>query len=602
MLQTLRDEMTHQYGPYNKRAASQRFESWVKAAGGRVRGSKFERESEEDDRIKKKRQEKERRKEEDKAKKAELQSLFGGPDLLSASPTGLPEEAGFGAYINPVGEDALDIWPLRLIDCNDDDQFQVLFGLLHKSPFVIHYYLTEIIFPMVMRHQNLKLSASGQELGGDMLFGSRLGFSGTPSDLLPLELGTCQYEQGSDGCMLSYLTSPSIVSYEIAPNDWSVESLLLTIAQKSNPPYHALIDTGALITGLSNKDVAAFLLRNGLFNFEGVVYLDEADVKMILLRSTFTAVPLAQASIPKAKQFAFYDDSHTTGTDISHLSNARAVLTLGKDMTFRDAVQGAFRMRGIGKGQVIHLLMIPEVQNLIQINIALCGSKFWTNDESSRKMNPLKLNWGPEFAPEILVAVSGWLLLNSMRKEKIQFGMLIEQNMNNVWRKQCMLGLRAGYTQFGLPAPNTSAASGVKAHMLMKASAYLETCIDQFRERIDHMVEASVPVPVRFTQKLDDSVKANSLFLLTDPAAQKVIGYIRSLLVNAEANATAARGGADSKENGAFTSDKEKAFNSEQVQEQVTSSPLLRASVSCGGIHATSFTHFPFACAIFSVV
>jgi hypothetical protein len=45
---------------------------------------------------------------------------------------------------------------------------------------------------MVMRHQNLKLSASGQELGGDMLFGSRLGFSGTPSDLLPLELGTCQ--------------------------------------------------------------------------------------------------------------------------------------------------------------------------------------------------------------------------------------------------------------------------------------------------------------------------------------------------------------------------------------------------------------------------
>ena len=74
-------------------------------------------ESEEDDRIKKKWQEKERRKEEDKAKKAELQSLLGGPDLLSASPTGLPEEAGFGAYTNPAGEDSLDIWHPRVSSC-----------------------------------------------------------------------------------------------------------------------------------------------------------------------------------------------------------------------------------------------------------------------------------------------------------------------------------------------------------------------------------------------------------------------------------------------------------------------------------------------------
>jgi hypothetical protein len=61
-----------------------------------------------------------------------------------------------------------------------------------------------------------------------------------------------------------------------------------------------------------------------------VVYLDEADVKMILLRSSFTAVPLEQASVPKAKQFAFYDDVHCTGLDIQHMSNAQAVLTLGK--------------------------------------------------------------------------------------------------------------------------------------------------------------------------------------------------------------------------------------------------------------------------------
>ena len=51
------------------------------------------------------------------------------------------------------------------------------------------------------------------------------------------------------------------------------------------------------------------------------------------------------------KRFAFYDQIHTTGMDIRHGLSARAALTLGKDMVFRDLAQGAFRMRGIGEGQ-----------------------------------------------------------------------------------------------------------------------------------------------------------------------------------------------------------------------------------------------------------
>lgn len=54
---------------------------------------------------------------------------------------------------------------------------------------VIDYYLDTLIFPETMEHRGLKLSANGQDVGGDMLFKVKLGFSGTPSDLLPLELG-----------------------------------------------------------------------------------------------------------------------------------------------------------------------------------------------------------------------------------------------------------------------------------------------------------------------------------------------------------------------------------------------------------------------------
>ena len=50
-----------------------------------------------------------------------------------------------------------------------------------------------------MNFQKLKVSACGHELGSSILFGARIGFSGTPSNLLPIDLGDCQYEPGSDG-------------------------------------------------------------------------------------------------------------------------------------------------------------------------------------------------------------------------------------------------------------------------------------------------------------------------------------------------------------------------------------------------------------------
>jgi hypothetical protein len=59
--------------------------------------------------------------------------------------------------------------------------------------------------------------------------------------------------------------------------------------------------------------------------------------------------------------------------DIGHTHDAVAVLTLGKDMVLRDFAQGAYRMRGIAQGQRIHLLIIPEVRDLIRRELVLAG-------------------------------------------------------------------------------------------------------------------------------------------------------------------------------------------------------------------------------------
>lgn len=91
----------------------------------------------------------------------------------------------------------------------------------------------------------------------------------------------------------------------------------------------------------------------------------------------------------RALRFLFVLQVHTTGMDIPQGAAARAVLTLGADLIFRDFaqvyheekarkqsfshlssrvaccnLQAAFRMRGIGKGQRIILFVIPEVERL----------------------------------------------------------------------------------------------------------------------------------------------------------------------------------------------------------------------------------------------
>ena len=140
-----------------------------------------------------------------------------------------------------------------------------------------------------------------------MLVGKRVGFSGTPSDLLPEELGRCDYETGDDGMMISTVLNPKSASFEHVPDKWTVEYLLERIATSENPRFNALIDTGALITGYSNKEVAKQLLDRGLSWCDGVVFLDDDDKQQVLVRATGRVVSADQCGVSLEKRFAFYD-------------------------------------------------------------------------------------------------------------------------------------------------------------------------------------------------------------------------------------------------------------------------------------------------------
>ena len=441
---------------------------------------------------------------------------------------------------------------------------------------MFRYYLNEVQFPDLMKHQRLKLSASGQALGGEMLFDTRLGFSGTPSDLIPVELGRCQYEKGSDGKMLHYLTSPEVMAYDLLPSDWTVTSLLDRIAQSTDPEYRALIDTGALITGMDNESVARYLLEHGLTHCDGVVYLDAADRKMILIRSTMKSMLLSQCGIDRTRRFAFYDQVHTTGMDIKHAVNAMAVVTLGKDMTFRDYAQGAFRMRGIGQGQTIMLYVIPEVLKLIRTHMVAA--------ETGRQVEQLlyertvaELDGVQEQAEVKLEEVSAWLVVNSMRSEKVQFQMLCEQSIENVWRKQAFTTLLREWKTIGTD----------------KMVVLTGKSVDVFRDRVDYAVENAVPDPRPFQQKLQNMINEHREFLTT-PAEQEAVKSVLSWVVSSQKKVETKADMVEQEQRLQQEANEERAFGGEQVQEQEQEqvrSHTSHSSHCCCTTVAHSVTH-----------
>lgn len=199
---------------------------------------------------------------------------------------------------------AKGILPLPLVDMASNTQLQAIHAVLASSPSVILYYLRRMVFPAVMQHQHTKLTATGLDVCGDTLFLRRAAFSGTPSNILPQGM-LCEYEPGSDAKILRILADPRITTpFDGDLSDWSVRGLLVQVAQAN---FDALIDTGALITGMSNEETARFLLKSGLRRKEGCVFIDETGKHKCVMRSTGRVVDLADCGLDPVSYSVFFD-------------------------------------------------------------------------------------------------------------------------------------------------------------------------------------------------------------------------------------------------------------------------------------------------------
>jgi hypothetical protein len=356
------------------------------------------------------------------------------------------------------------VLPLDLLQPSDRAQADRCHSALRRNPDAISHYLRTRVFPTVLRSQAERLAASGVDIAGGAMFRKRVGFSGTPSDLLPRGM-SCQFEPGSEAEIALTLSNPEVVQVHRLPKRWSAHSLLRWFASH-DPPLQALIDVGALVTNMSNIEVARTLLSEGLSWAKGVVFVSQDGRQRILLRGQEDGEgsDLAGSGVGASQRVTFYDQVHTTGVDVRQALDARAAVTVGKDVTLRDYAQGAWRMRQIGQGQSMVTIVPPEVSALIfaASKAAATTALSRVQSESSTAIasvaseddTALGLGDGRGLGREASVPESSddipapeprdvltWLMGNSLKAQTMQLLQLSQQQLGDLWRGPALRAL-----------------------------------------------------------------------------------------------------------------------------------------------------------------
>ncbi|KAI9996430.1 hypothetical protein PInf_014153 [Phytophthora infestans] len=263
---------------------------------------------------------------------------------------------------------------VRHISLADTRQFESLCNAYKFCIDAINFYLNTCVFPRDTTQYPQRLSRTAWNLAAGA---NNIGFSGTNDNhrLLPLSVAQCEPHEpsllGTNGKMIDKMLRVT-QGYEVirpSPRRNSVpwESALLFAMDKKT---QALIDTGALLAGVSNHEAAAFLLQQSTFGFAGVTYYDSRkpyNCWMIAEKSRRVVMPLKKASMLESETFVIFDEARSRGSDMKLPSNASAVLTLGPKLTKDKLMQGAGRMRQLGCNQTLWIASFDEVaQSLLQ--------------------------------------------------------------------------------------------------------------------------------------------------------------------------------------------------------------------------------------------
>ena len=191
---------------------------------------------------------------------------------------------------------------------------------------LVFFYLNQFVFPENCFEFHTKISANGHNLA-DEKTGSRVtGFSGTDEKKLTMpyfvECKRSPSQETTNAKMLQLMLKENTEMHFLDFNNTSqfLKEVISFLFEREN--CNALIDAGALIIGLRNREVAEFILREGPQRVECVVYFEEDGNVCVLDRQK-------KVHFDRELQRSSREDSPilTNNTQEEQISNFRCKLT-----------------------------------------------------------------------------------------------------------------------------------------------------------------------------------------------------------------------------------------------------------------------------------
>ncbi|KAI5839418.1 hypothetical protein DFP73DRAFT_211814 [Morchella snyderi] len=261
---------------------------------------------------------------------------------------------------------------INLLD--DEERINTIFPLFRYNKAVVDFYLSSVVFPKHAKEFPSKLSSSGWDIGAEKKHPTT-GFSGTNDnrDLLPLSVS--QYERpeqlNTNAKVLNYLLQHEndYVCAETKNGERMDTDELLEMLVNKDPPIQVLLDVGAQVLELRNKEVADHWLSKAKASnthWQAVVFFNENDELTVLSEDRTTeAFELSTFSKQMDQCLVYLDEVHTRGTDLKLPLKSRAAVTLGPNLTKDRLVQACMRMRKLGHGQSVLFCASPEIHRKI---------------------------------------------------------------------------------------------------------------------------------------------------------------------------------------------------------------------------------------------
>ncbi len=248
--------------------------------------------------------------------------------------------------------------------------------MTHNTRLISHI-LQKNILPRI-RYQPYKQAHSAESFM--RMFKKSLGFSGTLSDYgnsMPMGMDVETANLGTDGytdCVLQQVLSPEISSFKKSAKN-SVAALLdkwYSVDNQHAKALRALIDCDSFFCGIDNLVVAQELARyiashpeRFSTHVDWVVFYDEQNnLKALNIHTMLVKDHLEielDGNISEDNCFTFYDKSHTRGAHVGQTVTAHALVTFGRQINKNAFYQAVRRMRKLGRGQTLDIIVDDEL-------------------------------------------------------------------------------------------------------------------------------------------------------------------------------------------------------------------------------------------------